>query len=134
MRIRSSIRALSATALLAAACVTGPAVERYGPAHRAAGLHVELRLREGRISGELLEVRDSGLVLLTEKEVVFTNFTRIRDLKADAERIFYQGGKPLPEIHERLRLLSRFPTGVPAHAMARLLEARGMQAIRNDPP
>lgn len=126
--------ALSATTLLAAACVTGPSVERYGPAHRAAGLRLELRLREGRISGELLEVRDSGLVLLTEKEVVFTSFARIRDLRADAERIFYRGGKPLPEIRERLRLLSRFPQGVPPDAMARLLEARGMQAVRNDPP
>ena len=131
MRIHSTIIAsLAALTLAASACATGPAVERYPPAMSAAGVGLRLRIGDTDLAGELLEVQDSAIVVLTPTEVALVHFRAIRGMRLPNERLPYRGGPPSTNVRERLRLLSRFPVGIPSGQLTRLLQARGQETIR----
>jgi len=54
-------------------CFVGPTTRTFGPAAGPKGIAANLRVRwgpKGRIQGELLEVQDTALVLLSANRVV----------------------------------------------------------------
>ncbi|HUF25353.1 MAG TPA: hypothetical protein VMM18_00125 [Gemmatimonadaceae bacterium] len=134
MRHQPSFRSLAAAILALAGCTTGPHVGSYAPAQSPAGVEIRVRLRGGEIRGELLEVRDSGIVVLPVDDVVLIPFDSIRGFRLAQESTAYAGGTPSRATHERLRLLSRFPAGIAPEHLARLLESRRQQSLRIHEP
>lgn len=100
----------------------GARPERYPPANRASGTIAHIIAERETIRGELLEVRDSALLVLTADRLVLVRDRGMSSLQFnDMKR-----REPLSilslEERERLRLLSRFPQGIPAAALATILE------------
>lgn len=134
MRLPPSITLVIGAALVGA-CATGPGVDTYTPALTPAGAEIRVRTRRADIRGELLEVRDSGIVVLTAAEIVYVPFPVIASFALAHEGAGYVDSMPTPDVRERLRLLSRFPTGLAADPLARLLAAKGQQSVRSiEPP
>jgi hypothetical protein len=100
----------------------------------AAGVGLRLRVGNADLRGELLEVRDTAIVVLTATEVALVPFRAIRNMRLPNERLSYGGGLPSTNVRERLRLLSRFPVGIPSGQLTRLLQARGQETIRTYQP
>ena len=124
-----------------AACHFGLRVERFEPARAPEGVGVEVSVERGKVSGEtlelrgeLLEVREGGLLLLAPrpaapaKRVVLLPFGLIRQAqfnKMGASCDLRNGGAPGQAVRERLRRVSRFPQGLSPELMGHLLEAQG---------
>ena len=128
MRPTSLIPIAAGLALTLGACNTGPGVDTYTPARSPQGVEIRIRMRGGETSGELLEVRDSGVVV-SQRSIVLVPFELIEEFRLTQERSAYPGGPPSAEVRERLRLLSRFPSGLSADHLARILEARGQREL-----
>lgn len=121
--------ALSA-ALLLAACYVGSSAKRYAPAQGPAGAAVTLNLPGDRkVGGELLAVEDSTLLLLEERQLVRVDIAAIKSLRGPSisTRILSD------EMRGRLRLISRYPQGVPPELEAALLQAYGGTQVRRLP-
>ena len=130
MRLHRLVPALFATAVVAAGCVIGPSERSFKPAISPAGVEARLRFRKGELRGELIEVRDSGLVIAPRGDVVFVPFTAIRSAMLVQTPLRPAGGIPSPQIRERMRLVSRFPNGLPPDQLERFLASRGQQGLR----
>jgi hypothetical protein len=131
MRANSFPVTFAAVAALASlGCFTGPGADTYRPAITPSGAEVRVRAEDTTISGELLEVRDSGIVVMPPDDIVYISFAAIDHLSLRQERIFYSGGEPKPDVRERLRLISRFPGGLPPEHLERLLGGRGKSSLR----
>jgi hypothetical protein len=114
------------------ACVihAGPGPDSYPPAHSAAGVTASLVLATSRVDGELLEVRDSAFVILTRDRAVLVPFSSIDSgTFADSPVAVGHREKPLPGDFESIRLLSRYPQGIPAEALRRILADKGQDAL-----
>lgn len=125
--------ALVMALLLPSACVFnhGPRPARLAEL-RPGGVAVAVQLdrraghAERELTGELLEVQDSAIVLLRSTDVVLVEFSAIRRLEpvraalAPDVRSDRRPGSAGPA----LRSASRYPQGMPAVALRRLLEAR----------
>ena len=130
MRVRHRLVAALLLALHAG-CVTGPGAGGFGPARSPRGIDVQLRVRRSDLRGELLEVRDSALVLLeTPGEGVLVPFREIRRATFRQMRLAYDGGVPSRTAREAMRRVSRFPQGLPPAQLERLLASRGQRALR----
>lgn len=110
-------------ALLAApisGCFTGPSAGGFGPAMTGHGIDANLRLRQGHIDGELLEVSDSSYVLLNATGLSLVMFSVVRGAKFPGIGS-NDWGPPDAELKERLRLVSRYPQGIPRGVLGVLL-------------
>lgn len=121
-------------AALAAGCVTriGKGPEAFPVANSPAGVATTVVLRRGgTVTGELLEVRDTALVLRVDNKVALIPNTSIAnagfqggDFRGNDLRIHYV--TPAEFRNSNLRLLSRYPSGISPSVMAALLSASGM--------
>lgn len=112
------------------ACSVGPRPEQFPAAREPAGATIQLRLRGKRVvTGELLAVQDSGLLVrdLTRILHVPNAVVRSGSLVTGGGAAF--AGKPVGGTRERLRLLSRYPSGVTDELLARLLAAYGRDSV-----
>ncbi len=115
-----------AGALLLAACYHGPSVYTFDPVHRPTGVDADLRLEKTRVSGELLEVQDSALIVLTESNKVVAVLLRvIRDGTFDKLGTLIVEGLDTRSAVVKLRPFSRFPAGLTPELRARLLAVYG---------
>jgi hypothetical protein len=135
-----------------AGCQVGPRIEKFEQARRPEGIATTIELRSGlpeggRLKGELLEVRDHGLLLNTRETredrvsarcLVFVPYTAIEDVEFDRLnlRVVAQHNEWIQETRppsvrdrEKLRLLSRFPQGLSTPLLEQLLEAEGQTAV-----
>ena len=118
--------------LLLGACLVGTTGRSYAPAKGPAGATVSLDLTGRReVSGELLAVEESSLLVLQERELVRVAVALIESGKAP--KISFSGEGLAGDTRERLRLVSRYPQGVSAELEARLLQAYGATAVRQIP-
>ena len=110
--------------------VLGP-LHGYGLAGKGpAGAAVTLNLPGDRkVGGELLAVEDSTLLLLEERQLVRVDIAAIKSLRGPSisTRILSD------EMRGRLRLISRYPQGVPPELEAALLQAYGGTEVRRLP-
>lgn len=120
-------RAMAAIAMVA--CYTGPSAGSFTPAATGHGIDGSLRLRETRIVGEVLEVSDSGYVLLSQNMLTFIPYSAVRSASFSGLGS-YDDGRPEPEMMERLRLVSRFPQGITPSTMRVLLADTGQPNVR----
>ena len=130
MRLHHSAVVACVAGLALAACFTGPAADHYATALTPAGVQIRADVGRDDVRGELLETRDSGIVVLAANAITLIPFTAIHTITLAQERTGYSGGVPTPAVRERLRLLSRFPVGLPPDQLARLLAARGQRSLR----
>ena len=125
----SAVRYAVAALLLAAGCHIGPQAKHHAPALRATGASVTVTTAIGHISGELLELRDTALVVLAA-QVTLVPIRAIEQAAFSDTRLTMDRRYALrPEEREELRLLGRYPYGIPAAAMAKLLASRGQTSI-----
>ena len=124
--LRSSL--LVATVLFCAGCYHGQRLATFGPAQSPAGIFSDLRLRQTRVRGELLEVQDSALVVVTsEAKVMLVYFDDLRSWRFGDKGAFVGDGGDIPV--DRLRSFSRYPAGMTPDVRAQLLSAYGQTEI-----
>jgi hypothetical protein len=129
MTMRSIRQVLvGAATVVAAACFTGPSAASYAPAHSPAGAKVKLKLTKGSMRGELLEVRDSALVVWNGCHMSVVLFGAIKKASFGGPDTYYDGGQPARESLLLMRMLSRFPGGMPKGVEAELLRCSGEAA------
>jgi len=119
-------------AIFLSACVihAGPGPDTYPPAHSAAGVTASLVSATTRIEGELLEARDTALVILTHDQIVLVPFSAIDSGGFDHSSVAVGHRKrPLWEDFESIRLLSRYPQGIPPDALRRILADKGQDFL-----
>jgi hypothetical protein len=137
-------RAMLASLLLAllAACVLGPHVDEFPPARRPEGVDINVSSPHGSLAGELLDVRDAGLLLLaapataTGKRVVLLPYGAIRAArfaKLGAGYELKDGQPPTAATRERLQRVSRFPQGLSDAVLRALLDAYGQAEVEKVP-
>ena len=137
---RLMFAALVATPLFG--CHLGPRLDRYPVAVRPEGVTVAASGRHGSIQGELLEVRDAGVVLLVTpvgggaSRVVLLPYVAIREarlLGLHKNDTLRDGQPPAAGQRQRFRKLSRFPQGLSEELMRQLLDAYGQAELERIP-
>jgi hypothetical protein len=114
--------------------------ERFAPATTPAGVRTEVRTSAGEFEGELLEMREGALVVLTDeggdappgapakrtlRVIPFGSIVRARFEGVGSGADITGGRPPSAPVRERLRLLSRFPYGISPGIEEGLLKAHG---------
>lgn len=112
------------------ACVVGSRVGTFPPANGPNGVTTKLETIAGRVTAEVLDVRDSGLVVLSNSQVTFVPYRSIYDGS------FNQLGVSIPhgqfqnaEKRNRVRLASRFPQGITPETERQLLAVHHQTSI-----
>jgi hypothetical protein len=136
-------------------CQFGPKIENFAQARRPEGITASIELRGGiaarqRVEGELLEVREDGLLLNTREagaggvvrwHLMFVPYTameavgieelNLRVLKVEDSGVEGEAASPGSRERDRetLRLLSRFPQGLSPPLLEALLAAEGQTNV-----
>lgn len=112
--------------LVFAACYHGPSIYKFEPVQRPNGVDADLRLGKTRVRGELLEVQDTALIVLTDSARVVS--VPLRAIQAGTfdklGTLIIEGLEPQSAV-TRLRPFSRFPAGLTPELRARLLAVYG---------
>ncbi len=115
-----------------AACSYGTRIAAFRPAQTPYGVSASINTAQTQLSGELIEVRDAGLVLLT----VASNKLRLVPYAAVRSSRFEQVGSRIKDgrapdtvTRERLRLVSRFPQGMSPQVLETMLKASGQTEL-----
>jgi len=109
----------------------------YRPARDPNGVIVRVHTATGQLLGELIEVRDSGIVLLANQKLHLLPYTVILSSEVHQTPSRYFISKrtaPNPDVQAHLRLLSRFPQGLSAELMRQLLDAHGQSELAGANP
>lgn len=128
---------------LSSACAIGMESREFKPATAPAGIRAHVQTTTGQLTGELIEVREAAIVLLTEEGeatapggrprrlrlVPFTAISRADFEQRGSDVRLSDGQPPSPRARERLRLLSRFPYGMSPAVERELLKAYGQSAF-----
>lgn len=127
MRYRVLLSMLMVT--VASGCVTGRPANQHPLAIGPAGAQMDVRLRKSRVKGELLEVRDTALVILGAQEMTLVPFNGIRTAAFSNVNGPYINRRMSSEAIRKARLLSRFPYGMPEAVLRELLASRQQTEI-----
>lgn len=153
MRATLVTRIILVTSLAAAAagCAFGATAGTFRPAQGPAGVQAHVATDTAEFHGELIEVRTSGLVLLSQSsrgtgrrsrpapEVVLRllPFTSVRSARFEqmGEGVMISGNQaPASAVLNRLKLVSRFPQGMSESTLAQLLSNCGQPALAGIEP
>jgi hypothetical protein len=118
-----------ATAVLLAGCRIGGQAKDFAPAKRATGALATVTTGTTTVNGELLEFRDSALVVLAA-QLTLVPMRAIQKAQFSDTRVIIESRYALRESErEELRMLARYPYGVPAVALSKLLASKGQTTI-----
>ena len=112
-------------------------VESFPPARTPLGVMTKITSDRGELSAELIEVRDTGVLVLAEKRFRLLPYSIIVSSRAEGlDRSYSFGGRTAPtaETRERLRLVSRFPQGLTPELLQKLLQANGQLKLEGENP
>ena len=139
------MRATAATILigcLSSACAIGMNSDKFKPAGAPQGVQATMVTSSGALTGELIEVRDTAVVLLSDERtaaggirtqrlrlIAFASITRAEFEQLGPGVRFENGRPPSERARQRLRLLSRFPYGMSPALEQALLKAYGQDAF-----
>jgi hypothetical protein len=127
---------VSVTVLGFMGCAVGPTTRDFGPAAGPQGIAADLRVKwgpKGRLQGELLEVQDTALVLLSANRVTLVPIRGIQAGRFSRRGTLIEAGRVSQRSLARLRTVSRFPAGLTPEVRTRLLAAYG-QTAPDGPP
>jgi hypothetical protein len=120
---------LTLTMLAACRVHVGPDAESYPPATRASGAATHISVGASTVAGELLEVRDTALVVSGDR-ITLVPFRVITSASfADTRTRIWSHMAPRPSEVAELRMLSRFPYGASQGVMSKLLSAKGQSSL-----
>src|ERR1035438_3309013 len=68
---RTGLLTLVILACLSNGCSFGPTVRTYRPAQTPKGVNMRVETAQGKLSGELIEVRDAGIIVLVDQKLRF---------------------------------------------------------------
>ena len=129
--LRPLTLAACAVFLTMAACNVGPRIATYAPAHEPTGLRVNVRTPADFAMGELIDVRDSAVVVLAAGDLVLVPLRLVSDLRFAHQGTIPRRGKYLTADHRAiLRKVSRFPQGMTPDIEARFLSELGRPSMR----
>jgi hypothetical protein len=110
------------------ACYVGMSAGKYRPAQQPAGVSITMITPAGKAAGELLAIRDTGVIILIGQKVHMVPYTAILSSDIDQTSSSYaisNRAAPNADVQTHLRLLSRFPQGLTAELLGQLLQAYG---------
>lgn len=110
--------------LLPSGCTVGPSIHSARQAHNPTGVNSEIRYGEHIRGGELIAVREEGIVILSRGNLSVVPFKVIQSARFSgrgAPRLSH-GRRPDEDGLERLRQLSRYPHGLSNEVLQRLLD------------
>ena len=135
-----------------ASCSYGMTAEKFQPARDPHGVETHVTTASGELRGELIELQDSGMIILSswnrsvtqdqrsekqERVLRLVPYGSIWHAKFDqlkADSAIDNGVPPTPVVRERLRLVSRFPYGMSEEVLGALLKAHGQAALAGIQP
>lgn len=127
---------LAVSAVLLTACIHGTQLKEFRPAHAPDGARLAMRLdgQQAAFTGELFAVDSTGLIVMTT-QLIHVRFDRLRTVDVIGLGMPYDvsDGRFEREHIARFALVSRFPQGLEAAMLARLLVALGQDAVREVP-
>ena len=133
MILRRLARSTPFVILAALGCQVGTRLKKFAPAQGPAGVATEIRLVEQRtrVTGELLAVGDSALFVLRDgQRVVAVSYAAIERVEFRQIGMWTAAGQPPDSaLAERLALVSRFPQGMSADLLARVLAAHAQPEL-----
>jgi hypothetical protein len=124
-----TIYVIVAATLSLSACQIGANAAKFEVARNPEGAVVQLTTAAGKFDAELLEVRDSGIVVLRKDgRVAFapwksTRFVSVRNIKMTVG--YGGGGPPSRDARTIMVLVSHFPQGMSAEIEKQVLASRG---------
>ena len=124
-------------ACLGNGCSLGMTARKYRPAQAPKGVILRIDTAQGKLLGELIEVLDSAIVVLTDQKLRLLPYTAILSSQVDQTSSRYSianGAAPKPEVQAQLRLLSRFPQGLTPELTRQLLAAYGQAELAGVTP
>lgn len=124
-------------ACLSNGCSLDMTARKYRPAQEPKGVNMRIDTTLGKFSGELIEVRNVGIVVLADQKLRLLPYTVILSSKIDqteSRYAIYQRTVPKPEVQEHLRLLSRFPQGLTPELMKQFLGEYGQTELAGANP
>jgi hypothetical protein len=114
--------ALAAAVLVG--CHVGPKPSTYVLAQGPAGAESEIEMTHGTMTAELVDVRDSAIVVVNLGEVVLVPWASIRKATFEGASGTLSGGRPPErELRASMRAVSRYPQGLTPALEAGLLAA-----------
>ena len=130
-------------AALAGGCTYGMTAQKFRPAHDPHGIEATVTTSNGPFAGELIEIRETGLVLHTEirasagtgasqhrlRLVPYGAIRSARFEQLGSGPSISDGRTPSDKTRERLRLLSRFPQGLSPELLSQLLKEYGQTEL-----
>lgn len=128
------MRRLLAGILLVSACSLGPRAKRFAPARDPQGALAKVTRGRATFNAELLAITDSALLVLDTdgtRIVVapYDAITTVSFVELPSGYLVRRGQPPTGKAREQLRLWSRYPTGVNAGLLQRLLSAYGQDSV-----
>lgn len=131
--VRSSapVLALALVFALASACMTSPPPEDLAVARSPRGVTGEIQVVGQRkaVTVELLGLLDTAYVFLHGAQVVVVPFSDVENASFETFGYVTFPRRQVPSrVREQLRLLSRYPFGIPDSTMSELLRAGGQDA------
>ena len=133
-----------ALASVLSGCSYGMTAEKFRPATDPHGVTATITTSGGELRGELIELQDAGLILLSsrmgqkdERMLRRVPYSAVRTSTFEQLASRYSirdGSAPAGDVRERLRLVSRFPHGMSAAVLAELLRANGQAQLAGIEP
>jgi len=111
-----------------AGCPLGTGAGNFQPANGPAGITVELRATNGaQLTGELLEVRDTALLVLADARMRLVPFRVIKraSFHQRGELDFADDSPATPTQRLEIRQVSRFPAGLSPDLLKKMLQLHG---------
>ena len=130
-RLRPLMLAACVVLVPVVGCNVGPGIATYAPAHEPNGMRVTVRTPADFAMGELIDVRDSAVVVLAAGDLVLIPLRLVSDLRFPHQGTMPRQGKHLTADHRAmLRKVSRFPQGMTPDIEARFLSELGRPSMR----
>jgi len=132
-----AIAILGSFLCLAGGCSYGMTVKKFPPARNPAGLTLHVKTVERDFLGELIEVREAGIVVLAEQKVRLLRYNIIAlatPREGGTRALLRNQRAPDAVSREDLRLLSRFPQGLSPEVLANLLAANNQPDLADEKP
>lgn len=121
------------SALVLSGCHFGTRAQTFGPAQRPEGVHAGITtVSAGWVYGELLEVQDTALLVLSAERLVLVPYDLVRSAQfgeMGSDTTISSRVAPSVAVREKLRLVSRFPQGVTSELLEELLAAYGQDQV-----
>jgi hypothetical protein len=115
----------------ALACSIGGTVAGWKPASQAAGADIDLDLGAGRnVRGELLAIDSTGFLVLEPGRLVRVGFEVVQG--GTAYKTSFDKPPISADTRDRLRLMSRYPQGLPPGVEQALLGAYGWDRVEEE--